>query len=196
MAAPPHRTVTLPPSRRPFQPGRAVGALVPGITRKAFEKYGFATSALLTDWPAIAGDELAAYTRPERLKWPRGVDAYGEVADGARGRPGATLVLRVDGPRALEVQYRQRQIVDRINAYFGYRAIDDLRLLQAPVTPVRRAADSGAPRSTVWAFGPPVAGAAAATTAAATASDPAGAAQAAQLVQALARLGSQVRARR
>ena len=50
-----------------------------------------------------------------------------------KGRSGATLVLRVDGARALDVQYRARQIIERINAYFGYAAVAELRIVQAPV---------------------------------------------------------------
>jgi hypothetical protein len=112
---------------------RAVGAFVPGLTRKSFEKYGFSTATLLTDWTIIAGPELAGYTLPERLKWPRNVDAYEDVDVSQKGRPGATLVLRVDGPRAIEVQYQTAQIIERINAHFGYRAVADVRFIQAPL---------------------------------------------------------------
>ena len=112
---------------------RAVGAFVPGLTRKSFEKYGFSTATLLTDWTIIAGPELAGYTLPERLKWPRNVDAYEDVDVSQKGRPGATLVLRVDGPRAIEVQYQTTQIIERINAHFGYRAVADVRFIQAPL---------------------------------------------------------------
>ncbi len=112
---------------------KAVGSFVPRLTRKAFEKYGFSAATLLTDWAVIAGPQLAAYTAPDRLKWPRAVDAYGDVGDGAEGRPGATLILRVDGGRALDIEYRKRELIDRINSYFGYRAVAELRILQAPV---------------------------------------------------------------
>jgi hypothetical protein len=112
---------------------RTVGSFLPPLTRKAFEKYGFSSAALLTDWAAIVGGEIASYTRPERLKWPRGVESYGEVENSAVGRPGGTLVLRVDGPRAIELQYKSRQILERINAYFGYRAVAEIRFLQAPI---------------------------------------------------------------
>jgi len=112
---------------------KTVGAFVPGLTRKSFEKYGFSTATLLTDWTVIAGRELAQFTLPERLKWPRNVDAYADVDAGAKGRPGATLVLRVDGPRAIEVQYQTAQIIDRINAHFGYRAVAEIRFIQAPL---------------------------------------------------------------
>jgi len=112
---------------------KAVGSFVPKLTQKAFEKYGFSAATLLTDWAQIAGADVAGYTVPERLKWPRGTGAYDEVEEGSEGRPGATLVLRVDPARALDVEYKGRQIIERINAYFGYRAVAALRLIQAPV---------------------------------------------------------------
>jgi len=106
---------------------------VPRLTRKAFEKYGFALAALLTDWPSIVGADIASYTAPERLRWPRGVEAFDEVEPGNERRPGATLVVRVDGPRAIELQHRARQVIERINASFGFRAVAELRFVQAPI---------------------------------------------------------------
>jgi hypothetical protein len=116
---------------------KAVGSFVPGLTRKAFEKYGFSAATLITDWPAIVGREIATVTVPERLKWPRTVEHAEDDThtSTAKGRPGATLVLRADGSQALAVQYGSRQIIERINAYFGYAAVAELRIVQAPVDP-------------------------------------------------------------
>jgi len=113
---------------------RAVGSFVPALTRKVFEKYGFSSMSLVTDWAAIAGRELAAYTLPERLKWPRQPSRGEDAPEGSR-RPGATLVLRVEGARGLDVQFAARQIIERINAYFGFAAVAKLRLVQGPVAP-------------------------------------------------------------
>ena len=113
---------------------RTLGSFVPKLTKKVFEKYGFSAAALLTDWAQIVGADLARYTQPERLKWPRSVEAFQDTPQAAVGRPGATLVLRVEGARALDVQYRQRQIIERINAYFGYAAVAEMRIIQAPLT--------------------------------------------------------------
>ena len=130
------------PPKRGYIAARAVGSFVPKLTRKAFEKYGFSAATLLTDWSAIVGKELASFTAPERLKWPRNVAIRDDVEAGAEGRPGATLVLRVDPARALDVEYKGRQILERINGYFGYRAIAELRILQAPL------AKTAAPKAT------------------------------------------------
>jgi hypothetical protein len=111
---------------------KAVGSFVPQLTAKAFERFGFSTATLITDWAVIAGTEVATYSTPERLKWPRGSGQAGEDGE-ATARPGAVLVLRVEPARALDMQYQGRQILERINAYFGYAAVRELRLVQAPV---------------------------------------------------------------
>ncbi len=147
MARRPAVAAWTPPVRASaYVAAKAVGSWVPKLTQKAFEKYGFSTATLLTEWTAIAGEHLAAASVPERVKWPRGVETFGE-ADANRGaRSGATLVLRVDPSRALDVEYQSAQIIGRINAYFGYRAIAELRVLQAPV-PVRAAMPPARPRA-------------------------------------------------
>src|SRR5262249_23577499 len=117
----------------PLHGVKAVGSFLPALTRKAFEKYGFSTAALVTDWGIIAGRELALSTAPERSKRP-GAPAPSD-ADGTatKGRRGATLILRVEGGRSLDVQHKSRQIIERINAYFGYAAVAELRIVQGPV---------------------------------------------------------------
>lgn len=130
-AVPGEHRFALPPVAR-YVAVKTVGSFVPTLTRKAFEKFGFSTATLITDWARIAGADMAAYTVPERLKWPRGAEGWADESDGARR--GATLHLRVDPARALDVEYRTRQITDRINAYFGYRAVEAIRLIQAPVS--------------------------------------------------------------
>jgi hypothetical protein len=121
-------------SHRPYSSAKSVGSFLPALTTKAFQKYGFSTVSLITDWAAIVGKDLAACTAPERLKWPRVAhDSDAEDARPPSKRSGAALVLRVEASRALNVQYDARQIIERINAYFGYAAVAELRLIQGPV---------------------------------------------------------------
>lgn len=113
---------------------RAIASLVPRITQKSFEKHGFAAASLIMDWAQIVGSERARDTRPLKLKWPRPVEKFGETAESCEGRPGATLVLQVDPAVALDIQYQSAQLIERINAYFGYRAVASLRLVQETFT--------------------------------------------------------------
>jgi len=106
-------------------PGRMIGHFVPQLTRKAFERYGFATAEIAAEWPTIAGAKLASFTLPEKLKWPRGARRTGETGQ----RDPATLILRVEPAFALEVQYQTAQIIERLNRHFGYRAVSDIRIV-------------------------------------------------------------------
>ncbi len=124
----------LPPDTRRMKGSfaRAAGSFVPKLTSKVFEKYGFHSAEIMTDWARIAGTDVAQWSEPERIRWPRAQTAAPESE--ANRQKGAILVLRVEPARALEIEYKSGEIIDRINRYFGYRAIDTLKMLQAPLT--------------------------------------------------------------
>ena len=50
---------------------RPIGAYAGRALDPAARARGFATAALLSDWPAIVGVELAALPMPHRVVWPR-----------------------------------------------------------------------------------------------------------------------------
>lgn len=84
---------------------------------------------MLAHWPEIVGAGLAEFSAPEKLVFPR---ASGD--EGAKGqRSGAVLTIRVDGPVAVEIRHLEPQIIERINAYYGYSAVARLKLVQGPL---------------------------------------------------------------
>lgn len=102
---------------------RSVGAALPKITGKYAGKRA-PLAQLRAIWPDIAGRDMASQSLPEKLLGlPRG-------KEDARA---ATLRIRCSGVAALELQHRQSELIDRINAFFGYRAIDRLVLAQGPL---------------------------------------------------------------
>jgi hypothetical protein len=110
------------PSRRP---ARSLAELLAPSLRDSFAKQGFAATELVTRWPEIVGAEVAAHAEPMRVQWPRG--------DREDAEP-ATLVLRVEGPAALEIQHLSGVIIERVNQFFGWPAIGRIALRQAPLT--------------------------------------------------------------
>ena len=127
---------------------RAIGAYVANMLDPIARARGFAITSLLSEWPAVVGEELARFTAPDKVVWPRRTED-GETASpqSAWRTDGAILVLKVDGPRAIEVQHRAEQILERVNIYFGYRAIAQLRFLQAPLPKAKIEAPAQAPAS-------------------------------------------------
>jgi hypothetical protein len=93
--------------------------------REAFARQGFASTALVTRWGEIVGAEIAAHSQPEKIQWPR-------PFEGQPAAPG-TLWLRVEGPTAIEIQHLSSVILERVNRFFGWQAVDGLRLRQAPI---------------------------------------------------------------
>src|SRR5262249_36915404 len=91
----------------------------------AFAKQGFASSELVTRWADIVGAEIAAHSEPEKIQWPRGAGSH-------TPEPG-TLVLRVEGPTAIEIQHLSGVVLERVNRFFGWQAVGGLRLRQAPL---------------------------------------------------------------
>ena len=111
------------------------------LTEASFERYGFAYAELLSQWSAIVGDELAKVSAPERIRWPRRADG-GED----RGQPGGgTLVVRASEGRALELQYMTPRIIERINGYYGYGAVAEVKVLQGKLPKQARGPVSSAP---------------------------------------------------
>ena len=93
----------------------------------AFAKQGFASVELVTRWPEIVGTEIAAHSQPEKIQWPRTPQAPGAPEPG-------TLMLRVEGPAALEIQHLSDVILERVNQFFGWQAVGGVRLRQAPLS--------------------------------------------------------------
>ena len=112
------------------RPGRIsakpLSVLLGGLFNDAFARQGFASRELATRWAEIAGPEIAAHSEPIKIQWPRPIE-------GQPPEP-ATLVLRVEGPVALEIQHASDIILERVNRFFGWSAVGRIALRQAPLS--------------------------------------------------------------
>ncbi|WKW49574.1 DUF721 domain-containing protein [Rhodomicrobium lacus] len=122
----------------PYKGPVSVGRFIAPVAGKTLARGGTVMAELLAEWPAIAGESLAAHTKPERL-------TKGAPEPGFEGRtPPSVLLLKVDPAKALDVQYIAPQLVERINRTLGFRAVSALRIVQGPIAakparPARRA---------------------------------------------------------
>lgn len=100
---------------------QSLGSLLPKVARPVLGRHGLAAGGIVADWPSIVGAQLAECCLPMRLVFPPGERAAG------------TLYLRVQGSLALELQHLEPVVLERINSYFGYRAVIRLKIQQGPV---------------------------------------------------------------
>jgi hypothetical protein len=121
----------------PRKPARRLADLVGPCMAGAFRRHGFASTELVTRWETIVGAEIAAHCEPLKISWPRQVNADDPEP--------ATLVLRCEGPAAIEIQHQTHVIMARINQFLGWRAIARITISQAPLA--RR--DQRRPRPTI-----------------------------------------------
>jgi hypothetical protein len=104
---------------------RPLSELLGSTLSDALKTQGFASAEILARWGDIVGPEIAAHSEPIKIGWPR--------AMGDEPPEPATLVLRVEGPAALEIQHLSAVILERVNRFFGWQAIGRIALRQAPL---------------------------------------------------------------
>jgi hypothetical protein len=71
------------------------------------------------------------------MQWPQPVEGQPQEP--------ATLVLRVEGPMALEIQHSSDIILQRVNRFFGWSAVGRLALRQGPLSRRERPSAPPAP---------------------------------------------------
>ncbi|WP_412051543.1 MULTISPECIES: DUF721 domain-containing protein [unclassified Hoeflea] len=84
---------------------------------------------LLGSWDEIAGEQFAGCSRPERIRWPR-QDSPNEVGGGFS--PGV-LTIACEGARALFLMHQEAELISRVNSFFGFRAILQIRIVQKAI---------------------------------------------------------------
>ncbi len=116
--------------RGPAQISEVANALIdPVLARRA----GINT-LLLGSWDEIAGEEFADCTRPEKIAWPRRAS---EIQGEGRYQPGV-LTIACEGARALFLTHAQGELISRINGFFGFPAVNQIRIVQKPVVSAAR----------------------------------------------------------
>jgi hypothetical protein len=127
-----------PPMNKPGPiSAKPLSVLLSDVFSDAYAKQGFAARELVTRWAEIAGPEVAEHSEPLKIQWPRPVQGQPQEP--------ATLVLRVEGPMALEIQHASDAILQRVNRFFGWSAVGRLALRQAPLSRRGRPPASRAP---------------------------------------------------
>lgn len=118
---------------------RRVADLMPRSLETAIARRAGMNIDLIAAWPGIAGPAYCDCTLPEKIRWPR------RASEDDPFRPGQ-LVVACDGARAVFFQHEIPQILERVNQFFGFHAVAEVRIVQKPVSPNRSRTDRKPPQ--------------------------------------------------
>jgi hypothetical protein len=100
---------------------RAAGDLVGDVGGQSFRRFGFVQGSIVSRWAEIVGERYAKVSSPESIRFPAGKKA------------GGVLTLLVEGAHAPLIQHLTPLIVERVNRFFGYFAINRIVFRQGKV---------------------------------------------------------------
>ncbi|HEX8654779.1 MAG TPA: DciA family protein, partial [Allosphingosinicella sp.] len=113
---------------------RAVSDMLPAAGGAAFRRFGFVQSSIVSRWSEIVGERYDRVSSPESIRFPHGTRSKG------------VLTLVVEGAHGPMMQHVAPVIIERVNRFFGYPAVERVTFRQGRVTPpVARPAAPAAP---------------------------------------------------
>ena len=94
---------------RPF-----VNTLPRGI-KGILKKNGYNYSEIINKWNILVGRDISNCCYPKSIKM-------------TKGNENGTLILSVERGNEINVEYSKNEIINKINSYFGYKLINEVRL--------------------------------------------------------------------
>ena len=110
--------------KRTFVP-KKIGETLSRVNKNYSSKFGKIEFLILSKWPQIVGSFFADHSEPDKIS--RITDDFNEFDEPIFKN---FLHVRVSPAAAVEFQHYKDTIIEKINSFFGYKAIADLRLQQ------------------------------------------------------------------
>jgi len=94
---------------------RSFGNTLPRSVKKVLKKNGYNYSEIISKWNLLVGKEISSYCYPKSIKM-------------SNENKSGTLILSVERGNEINVEYSKKEIINKVNSYFGYQLINEIRL--------------------------------------------------------------------
>ena len=94
---------------------RPFGNTLPRGIKGILKKNGYNYSEIISKWNLLVGKDIAGFCYPKAIKM-------------TRGDKSVTLILSVERGNEINVEYSKKEIINKINSYFGYKLINEIRI--------------------------------------------------------------------
>ena len=110
-----HRKQNNKESKTYVQGLRSFGNTLPRGIKQILKKNGYNYSEIISKWNLLVGKDISNCCYPKSIKMAR------------ENKNGALIVL-VERGNEINVEYSKKEIINKINSYFGYQLISEIRL--------------------------------------------------------------------
>jgi len=94
---------------------RPFGNTLPRGVKGILKKSGYNYSEIISKWNMLMGKDISNFSYPKSIKM-------------TKGNNNGILVIAVKRGNELNIEYSKKKIIDKINSYFGYRLINEVKL--------------------------------------------------------------------
>jgi|TARA_B100000780_G_scaffold271406_1_gene232305 hypothetical protein len=94
---------------------RPFSSSIPRGLKKILKKGGYNFSNIVDNWTKMVGKQISEACYPSKIKTSK---------DNING----TLILNVIHGKELDVEYSKKDIIDKINTFFGYNCVEQIKL--------------------------------------------------------------------
>ena len=94
---------------------RSFGKILPRGVKGILKRNGYNYAEIINKWSELVGKEVSNYSHPKSIKMTSG-DKNG------------ILVVAVKRGNEINIEYSKKEIVNKINSYFGYKLINEIKL--------------------------------------------------------------------
>ena len=94
---------------------RPFGNTLPRGLKGILKKSGYNYSEIISKWSLLVGKDISNCAYPKSIKMKK-------------GNSNGTLVLGIKRGDEIQIEYSKKEIIDKINSYFGYKLIDEVKL--------------------------------------------------------------------
>ena len=94
---------------------RPLANTLPSEVKKVLKRNGFNLSSIVDNWTKIVGNDISNKCYPFNIK------AQSNTKD-------VTLILNVIHGKEIDVEYNKKNIIDKINSYFGYSFVKYIQI--------------------------------------------------------------------
>jgi len=94
---------------------RLFGNTLPRGVKGILKRNGYNYSEIISKWNTLVGKDISSCSYPKSIKMKK-KDSNG------------TLILAIKRGDEIKIEYSKREIINKINSYFGYKLIDEIKL--------------------------------------------------------------------